>query len=356
MISVIIVNYNSADLIKRAVESVFQENEDIEVFIVDNTSTFQEQEQLHNIFDAQKVNLIFNESNIGFAKACNQAFSYSRGEYIFLLNPDAYLIPPCLSLLREFLEDTPDAASVSPLIYWDSNLQYIFPYMFLPSPVLDFYMKLSQLSQIFGYLCSLYGRWKNIGLWKSSLPVKVKNLSGGTIMLKRSAIQKTGFLFDDSYFLFYEDNDLFLRLMKAGYELYVVPAAKAVHSYKHTKIKLDIMTQSRNNYYEKNFSNSLSKYISQMIPNHTRKDEYPDSGTWNTPPFFTVPEDLTEGYIFEWSFNHLFIPAVGYFGQGKTLAFPQEIWDSLDSGKYFSRFSDCRKSFGVKNPFVWSKV
>ena len=88
MISVIIVNFNSAHLTRRAVDSVFQEKEDLEVFVVDNTATAGEQELLHHIFDSREVTLLLNESNAGFAAACNQAFSRARGQFIFLLNPD----------------------------------------------------------------------------------------------------------------------------------------------------------------------------------------------------------------------------------------------------------------------------
>lgn len=356
MISVIIVNYNSAYLTKRAVESVFRENENIEIFIVDNTTTSEEQECLRAIFKGQRVALIFNKDNVGFAKACNQAFSSSQGEYIFLLNPDAYLIPPCLSILKEFLANTPNAASVSPLIYWDNENKYLFPYLFLPSPVQDFRVKLSQISHMFGYLSSLYGRKKNLKLWTSSEAMRVKNLSGGTVMLRRSAIEDVGYLFDDKFFLFYEDNDLFIRLAKAGYTLYVVPAAKAVHSYKHTHIKLDLMSQSRIIYYENNFSSHPLRYISDIIPNSSRIDEYTDAGEWDKTPCFPVPADLEEAYLYEWSFNPFFIPSVGYFGKGQTFILSEEIWNSIDKGKYYSRFSDYRKFFCPKSIFTWRKI
>ena len=355
MISVIIVNYNSAHLIKRAVESVFQETENIEVFIVDNTATSEEQEYLRNIFDAQEVNLIFNESNVGFAIACNQAFSLSRGEFIFLLNPDAYVIPPCLSILREFMDNTPRASSASPLLYCDNAMTYLFPNSFPPSPVQDFYMKLSQILPSFGYLYSHCGKRKNLKLWRSSLPVKVKNLSGGTVMLRRSAIEDVGGLFDEQFFLFYEDNDLFLRLRRAGYSLYFVPYAKAVHRYKHSALKLDIMAQSREFYYKKHFSNHLLRRISAHLPDYSRKTEYTDSGTWKTPPLFSVPVELRKGYLFEWSPNRLFIPSVGYFGKGNPFIFSEEIWHSLDKGDYYSRFSDDRKFFCNERILIWRK-
>lgn len=356
MISVIIVNFNSAQLAKRAVDSVFQEREDIEVFVVDNTSTLQEQERLRGTFDARKVNLVFNKSNVGFAVGCNQAFSSSHGEFIFLLNPDAYVIPPCLRILREFMEDTPGAGSSSPLLYWDSAMTYLFPNFFPPSPVHDFYRELSRISPWFGRLYSQWGKRRNLKLWRSSSPVKVKNLSGATVMLRRSAVEDAGGLFDERFFLFYEDNDLCLRLRRAGYSLYFVPCAKAIHRHMHLALKLEIMAQSRELYYEKHFSNHFLRHIHARLPGRSPKVEYTDYGNWSTPPVFSVPEDLRKGYLFELSPNHLFIPSVGFFGKGETFIFPEEIWHSLDNGDYYSRFSDGRKLFSCNRPLVWRKV
>jgi GT2 family glycosyltransferase len=356
MISVIIVNFKSAHMAKRAVDSVSKEKEDIEVFLVDNTSTPEEQERLRGIFDAREVNLVFNKSNVGFAVACNQAFSLSHGEFIFLLNPDAYVIPPCLHILREFMDDTPRAGSSSPLLYWDSAMTYLFPNSFPPSPVQDFYRELSGVSPFFGCLYSHWGKRRNLKLWRSSSPVKVKSLSGGTIMLRRSAIEEAGGLFDERFFLFYEDNDLFLRLRRAGYSLYFVPGAKAVHEYRHSAVKLEVMAQSRELYYEKHFHNHLLRYVHARLPGRSPKAEHTDSGDWSMPPVFSLPEDLRKGYLFEWSPNHLFIPAVGFFGKGETFIFPEEIWHALDKGDYYSRFSDGRKLFSCTRPMVWRKV
>lgn len=355
MISVIIVNYNSASLTRRAVESVFQEHEEIEVFVVDNTSTSEEQRQLQDMVEKQNLTLIFNEENVGFAKACNQAFALSRGKYIFLLNPDAYVIPSCLGILREFMEKMPDVSSVSPLLGWDWAVSHLFPYTFLPSPLQDFLIRLSQLSFPFGYLYSLYIRRKNIRLWESPGPVKAENLSGGTVMVRRSAIEDIGGLFDEQFFLFYEDNDLFLRLKKAGYSFYIIPAAKAVHSYSHSAGKLDVMARSQELYFNKHFSRNLLRRISGHLPGTPRKSECA-AETWSTPPVFSVPPELRKRYLFEWSPNRFFFPAIGYFGRGETFLFSEEVWHSLDKGNYYGRFSDDQKMFCSGKVLCWKKI
>lgn len=355
MVSVIIVNFHSAYLTIRAVESVFSDNEKSEVFVVDNTATPDEKKTLQSILPPA-TNLIFNERNEGFAKACNKAYALSKGELIFLLNPDAYIIPPCLSILKNFLGDTPEAGSVAPLIFWDSTMTYLFPRSIPPSPVHDVFTKLSQMLFAFGYLYSLFERKKNLKLWKSLSPVRVKNLSGGTAMIRRSAIEDAGGLFDEQFFLFYEDSDLFLRLRKAGYHSYIVPSAKAVHNHKHTRLKLDIMAQTRVLFNKKHFHNLFLEYIFAQLPEPSHKGEYTDSGDWDTPPLFSVPPDLRKSYLFELSPTPLFIPSVGSFGRGETFSLPEEIWNYIDQGDYFSRFTDPSKLFCRNRILHWRKI
>ena len=355
MISTIIVNYNSAHLTEKAVGSVLQEDEESEVFVVDNTAAPEERERLQDMFEGRPVTLLFNETNEGFGRACNRAYSLCRGEYIFLLNPDAYIVPPCLRTMRKFLEDKPRAGSVSPLLFWDSAMTYFFPRALLPSPGRDFAVRLSGFSPALGSLYSLSERKKNLRLWRSSSPVRVENISGGTAFLRRTAIDDSGGLFDERFFLFYEDSDLFLRMQKKGHHLYIVPSARAVHRHTHSLEKLDIMSHTREIYYEKNFKGLFMQRVASLIPGTTRPRDCVDFGSWGTPPLFPVPEGLSEQYLFEWSPSPLFVPSVGYFGTGKDLLFSPEIWDCIDRGEYYSRFTDAGKTLAVHEVLRWNK-
>jgi len=355
MISVIIINYYSATQTESAIKSVLQETNEKEIIIVDNTCTASEREVLEEMRRLYGFTLILNDNNVGFAKACNQAFSLSKGNYIFLLNPDAFVISPCLSILRDFLENTPAAGSASPQVYWDDEKRYLFPCYPYPSPLQDFYVRLSSLSWTFATFYSLTERWKNIELWKSSVPVKVKNLHGGVVMIKRSAAEQAGGLFDERFFLFYEDTDLFFRLRKKGYHLYVVPEAKAVHNYSHSRKKLDIMSQMGHLYFEKHFRSSPLLSISSFLPKGSARGTYHNYGLWKTPPSFSVPEKLRDGYLFEWSPSPLFIPSIGCFSKGRKFALSQQVWNLLDNGRYYSRFTPPFKRIVKYTTACWEK-
>jgi GT2 family glycosyltransferase len=355
MISILIVNYFSSYLTQKAVESVLNEDESLEVFVVDNTATNDERTLLKKLLP-DGIHLILNEWNEGFAKACNRAFALSKGDWIFLINPDAYVIPPCLSILKNILENNPQAGAVGPLTFWDNSMTYCFPRSLSPSPIRDFVASLSQCLPFLRYMYSFSEREQNLKLWKATSPMKVQNLSGGTAMLRRSAIKQVGGLFDERFFLYYEDSDLFSRLRKSGYQLFIAPAAKAVHNHKYTKLKLDVMAQTRALYYNKHFRRYFFyDFLTRLLRPHQR-GKYIDFGTWNTPPLFRVPSALKKNFLFEWSPTPLFVPSVGYFGRGETLYFSDEIWNALDSGNYFSRFTDAEKLLYSNKILHWRKI
>jgi GT2 family glycosyltransferase len=354
MISTIIVNYHSASLTKEAVSSICKEDVESEIIVVDNTATPDERDALRALMP-ECVNLVLNESNEGFARACNRAYSLCRGKYLFLLNPDAYIVPPCLGTMRKFLEDRPRVGAISPLLFWDSAMTYFFPRALLPSPQRDLAVRLSCTWPAFGALYSLFEREKNLKLWRSPSPVRVGNISGGTAFLRRSAVEDSGGLFDERFFLFYEDSDLFLRMRRKGYRLYCVPSAKAVHRHTHSMEKLDMMCRTRELYYEKHFNGFFMQHIASLGRGVSRDGDYVDFGNWNIPPLFPVPERFRKRYLFEWSPSPLFVPSVGYFGTGDDLLLSREIWDSIDKGEYYSRFTCDTSSLPKHEVLRWRK-
>ena len=91
-VSVTIVTYNSGRFIKRCLESVLaQRYPNTEIIIVDNASTDGTVDILEQFVDRCRV--VYNDENIGFAAAQNQAIAISSGEWVLTLNPDVLLLP-----------------------------------------------------------------------------------------------------------------------------------------------------------------------------------------------------------------------------------------------------------------------
>ena len=102
-VSVIIVNYNTLELTKNTIESVFEKTIEVsyEIILVDNASTDGSVEFFENNYK-DKIILIKNNENLGFGRANNKGIEIAKGKYIFLLNSDTLLINNAIKILFDF--------------------------------------------------------------------------------------------------------------------------------------------------------------------------------------------------------------------------------------------------------------
>jgi GT2 family glycosyltransferase len=108
LVSVTIVTYNSGRFIKRCLESVLEQKyQNLEVVIVDNASTDGTVDILEQF--AETCRIYYNDENLGFAAAQNQAIALAQGEWVLTLNPDVLLLP-------NFVQALVDAGTVDPKI------------------------------------------------------------------------------------------------------------------------------------------------------------------------------------------------------------------------------------------------
>ncbi|MBI3693783.1 MAG: glycosyltransferase family 2 protein, partial [Acidobacteria bacterium] len=111
LVSVTIVTYNSGRFIRKCLESVLgQKYPRLEIMVIDNASTDGTIDILENFEDRCLV--VYNDENIGFAAAQNQAIGLSRGDWVLTLNPDVFLLPGFISALIEGGRLDPRAGTV----------------------------------------------------------------------------------------------------------------------------------------------------------------------------------------------------------------------------------------------------
>ncbi|MBI1355266.1 MAG: glycosyltransferase [Acidobacteria bacterium] len=108
LVSVTVVTYNSGRFIRRCLDAVLEQRYSrVEVIVVDNASTDGTADILER-FEG-RCRIVYNEDNVGFAAAQNQAIALSRGEWVLTLNPDVLLLP-------DFIEALMRTASVDPQV------------------------------------------------------------------------------------------------------------------------------------------------------------------------------------------------------------------------------------------------
>ena len=202
ILSIIIVSYNTADLIGDCLKSVFAaSNITKEIFVVDNASTDNSVILVEK--DFPEVNVIVNMKNRGFAAANNQVIPLYKGKYIFFLNPDAKVMQDTFNKAILFMYTNPDTGLAgTKVVYPDGTFQWS--------------------------VSNKYPGEKYTTNELCELPGSIACVLGAS-MIARSELIKGLKGFDEDFFLYGEDQDLCLRIRKSGYKIGYTDSARIIH-------------------------------------------------------------------------------------------------------------------------------
>jgi hypothetical protein len=250
-LSIVIVSWNTRDLLIQCLQSV-QENIEafepraVETIVVDNASTDGTVQAIREQFPW--VQIIDNGVNVGFAQANNQAIRASTGEYVLLLNPDTLLLDNALITLVDWMDKHPQlGAAGAQLLNADGSLQtscYRLPTL---GRELWHLLELDTL-----YPLAFYEMRK----WPIDRTQRVDVVQGACLLVRRRTLDQVGLLAEE-YFMYSEEVDLCHRILKAGWAIEWVPQAQVIHfGGKSTEQIPDKMFlhlyQSKLLYFEKN--------------------------------------------------------------------------------------------------------
>lgn len=226
-LSIVIVHYETPDLLKACLASIFSKPADVsfEVIVIDNDSTDRCVAQLAQEFTRAKFH--FNTKNIGFAAACNQAIRLCHGPYILILNPDTLISPDILSLFVSFMDAHQDIGVCGPkLVYPDGTLQFScrqFPTLWV------LLLRIFRLEKVAKRTIRAY----LMADWDHAQPREVDWVIGGCMLLRREVVVQAGCL-DERFFMYYEDIDLCYRIKQMGWKVYYYPQVTCVHHHRRT--------------------------------------------------------------------------------------------------------------------------
>ena len=234
-LSIIIVNWNTRDLLAQCLESVISSQVSVarhkaadlttddwllttEIFVVDNASTDGSAQMVPERFP--QVHLIENRDNVGFARANNQVIRETTGRYVLLLNPDTEVQPGALETLLRFMDGSPEAgAAGARLLDSDGTLQPSCH----PAPTLSReFWRLFHLDALWPYACY------HMAGWDPNTAREVDVVQGACLILRREVLDQVGLL-DEDYFIYSEEVDLCHRLRQHGWKVCWVPQAVVVH-------------------------------------------------------------------------------------------------------------------------------
>ncbi len=231
-LAAILVNYNAGDELRRALQSIADEQHGLpwEGVVVDNAS----HDGSAAIADefAPHVRLLRNAGNVGFGRGVNQGLAATTAPVVLIMNPDCRLVAGAMATLEAELDAHPGCAIVGPRILSpDGSVQ-------------------GSARGDPDMLTGLFGRASALRRLLPRLPVSRRNVvdhtidaaagsavvdwvSGACMLARREPLMWAGG-FDERYFLYWEDADLCRRLRRMGQHVRYVPAATAIHRVGHS--------------------------------------------------------------------------------------------------------------------------
>ena len=210
VLSVIIVSYNTRQMTLDCLRALYHDlgATPTEVWVVDNASSDGSAEAIREAFPL--VRLIENPRNAGFGAANNLALRQATGEFLLLLNSDAFVHPGAVSALSEFLRDHPRVGAAGPrLLNRDGTVQQsCYPY---PSPGRAWLENLGMA-----------------GLRPQDHEASVDWVIGASLLVRRDAYRQVGG-FDEAFFMYQEETDWQYRMRDVGWGIGLVPSAVVTH-------------------------------------------------------------------------------------------------------------------------------
>lgn len=217
----ILVSYNTAEMSVKSLQCLYASKGDfeLEVFVVDNASKDNSVALIKQHFPM--ITMIENKTNVGFGRANNQVLSVIKGDYLLLLNTDAFVTSDTLQKTLSHMQTHPRTGVLGVMLLGrDGVLQPACRYF--PTP--------------FNLFCQRFSinKWlPNLQLvddvnWNPAITKTCDWVPGCYYLVRKQVISEVG-LFDPLYFLYYEEVDHCFAVKKAGWDVEYFAGASVVH-------------------------------------------------------------------------------------------------------------------------------
>jgi GT2 family glycosyltransferase len=218
-VSVIIPSWNGRHLLEECLSSLNDQTfKEFEIIVVDNASTDNTNHYLQENYP--EVKIVNLDNNYGFARAINRGVEVSDAEFVVLLNNDTQVDKLWLEELLKTADKHPEVISVG-------------------SKLLNFYDK-TKIDGV-GIVVDDVGHGKSIG-WNQTdngqydKEMYVLGVTGGASLFRRQEFIELG-MFDEDFFMYYEEIDFAFRAQYLGYQSIYCPTAVVYHKHKQTSAK-----------------------------------------------------------------------------------------------------------------------
>lgn len=225
-VSIIIVNWNTRELLDACLTSVAQSVGPVraEIIVVDNGSSDGSAAMVGDVFP--NVRLVINTCNVGFAAANNQGLRVAHGRYLLLLNSDTIVLAGAIDQMVRYMDTHAGVGGLGPrLLNEDRSLQVsVFPFPHIARDALVI-LEVNRWPLV-GALTRRYARRRNERM--SMETGEVQWVMGSCLLLRRQALVEVGLL-DEGYYFTNEEIDLCYRLRQRGWSIVHLVSATIIH-------------------------------------------------------------------------------------------------------------------------------
>lgn len=215
-ISIVIVTWNIKDIFKKCLSSIDRYADlPYELFVIDNNSEDGTKDLLANYHPTNllltKFEVIYNPRNVGLSQAANKGMKRVSGEYVLLLNPDTQFLEPSFSKMISIARAIPKLGMLG-------------------------FKIISPNGKIQWSISRLPGVWRQVesrlGLWKPHFDYnkfqETEQINASVALMPKKVLDEVG-LWDDGFFIWFEENDFCFRARQAGYKIYYSPEVSIMH-------------------------------------------------------------------------------------------------------------------------------
>jgi len=255
-VSIIIVNYNTKQLLADCLATVFETTKDVvyEVIVVDNASTDGSEEYIIERFP--NITWINSGENLGFGRANNLGAKYASGKYLFFLNSDTLLLNNAIRIFFDYAESH-QYEKIGTLGSWllDKNEKPNNSYGFFPCATNE--------------INYLLGKYQLPSLNDITEEKEVDYITGANLFIKKQLFERLDG-FDKNIFMYYEETDLQYRIAQRGLSRKVIPGPRIIHleggsfENKGLSLKRFLMAQTSYNYYLRKNFHGLNYYLNRV--------------------------------------------------------------------------------------------
>jgi GT2 family glycosyltransferase len=233
-VTVIVVSFNTKSLLKSCIESLLDKSNGCRILIIDNNSKDGSVEYLKSVARRGKIEVFFNNTNLGFSGANNLGLKMAKSEYVLLLNSDTQLLANnTIEEISEWMSKNKEAGIVScNLLNKDGSIQGTggyFPSLFRVFSWMFFLDNVFFLDRVIKPFHPIH---KNSFFYKGENFYKKEReldwVTGAFFMIRRKTFLDTGF-FDEDYFMYTEEVDYCYRVKSKGWKVYFLPKWSIIH-------------------------------------------------------------------------------------------------------------------------------